>query len=255
MIPSTRHEIENLPYKGPRVGENYTTVPCLGDAYDLMLFNEDESLTKAIANNGFWESWVTAWHVQNISEGDIYIDLGANAGYFSFLAEHLGAVVYAFEANPKYCSLMDKGAVLNGSSIRIINRAIADLEGGSVKLNFYGNLDGSASIVGGGWSGRYVDVKTSKLDFWRFPPGNIIIKMDIEGAEELAWDGMQELLEHRKPTIIMEYTPGAYSDEFWDKLNEYGKISMVNYDAYEEIVTKKFAESQTDWLTLTVRPW
>jgi FkbM family methyltransferase len=254
MIPSTRHEIEALPFEGAVSGEQLTRVPCLGGAFDLFLYSHDKSLTSAIASTGYWESWVTAWHVQNVSEGDIYIDLGANAGYFSFLAESLGATAMAFEANPRYCTLMNQSSAFNGTNLHVYNWAVSDEEG-SVKLNFYGDHDGSASIVGPGWDGKSMDVKACRLDSWRFPAGKMIVKMDIEGAEEKAWDGMTDLLKNRKPIIILEYTPGAYSDEFWDKLTEYGKVSKLSFDTYEEITSRKHVESLDDWCTLVVRAW
>lgn len=218
----------------------------------MFLYNRDQSLTEAITSHGYWESWVTAWHVKNIGEGDVYIDLGANAGYYSFLANYLGATVFAFEANQDYCGLISRSSVFNGVKFYIEAVAIAD-KTGTAHLNLYGDLDGSASIVGDGWDDKFIDVRTAPLDAYSFPAGNMIIKMDIEGAEELAWDGMPKTLAIRKPTIIMEYTPGAYSDKFWDKLTAYGKVSLLDYEGNENLVTKQYAESQTDWITLVVR--
>ena len=255
MIPSNRRDIEYVSQQKLEVhkGEQTTRVTCLGGAFDLFLDNNDASLTGAIASNGFWESWVTAWHVQNIGEGDIYVDLGANAGYYTFLADYLGATVYAFEPQPNYIGLMAQSAVFNGVNPTLFNTALSDSEG-TVMLNLFGAMDGSASIVGEGWDGRHLNVKTRTLDSISLPAGNLIVKMDIEGAEELAWDGMTETLEYRKPTIILEYTPGAYSEHFWDKMTEYGKVSLVNFDGYEELVTRQYAETRDDWITLTVRP-
>ena len=40
-----------------------------------------------------------------------------------------------------------------------------------------------------------------------------LIKIDIEGAEDLAWDGMQEIIDKNDDiTIIMEYNPSFYDN-------------------------------------------
>ncbi len=256
MIPSNRGDIEFVSKQKleVHVGQYATRVTCLGGAFDLSLYNKDASLTGAIAHNGFWESWVTAWHVNNIAEGDVYIDLGANAGYYSLLANYLGAHVEAFEANPKYIELLSvNGAINDLLHLSTHQYAISDSEG-TVRLNLFGDLDGSASIVGAGWDDKFMTVKTKRLDQFTFPAGKMIVKMDIEGAEEMAWDGMPEILANRKPVIILEYTPGAYSENFWMKMQEYGKVSILDYEGTENLVTEKYAESLNDWCTLVVRP-
>ena len=46
-----------------------------------------------------------------------------------------------------------------------------------------------------------------------------LVKIDVEGHEELALLGMREILDLRECTILMEYTPNAYSCEFNQKLS------------------------------------
>src|SRR6187431_1098616 len=51
----------------------------------IYLDSEDLSLTPHIAYEGRWEPWVTEFFVREVGQGDVFIDIGANCGFFSIL--------------------------------------------------------------------------------------------------------------------------------------------------------------------------
>lgn len=75
------------------------------DMFDLVVLNDDQSLTPCLVNDGFWEAWISSWLTRWIRPGMTFIDVGANCGYYTMLAEKLvgqhGHVV-AYEPNPVY---------------------------------------------------------------------------------------------------------------------------------------------------------
>lgn len=256
----TRAEVESAKPRWKQVSKNIIEAACL-DTFIISLDARDASLTDAIKTHGYWEAWITAWHTEHVKPGSLYIDGGANCGYYTFLAAYLGAQAWAFEPNPRYVELLTKSRADMGNSehinIGIWERALSD-KNGSAHLNFFGDLDGSASIMAD--TGDSIEVPTLKLDSLidHHISGNdhdIILKLDIEGAEELALRGAVNLIAKHNVTIILEYTPGAYSDDFWNLLESIGTIQQVGFDGKEYPITREDAESRTDWLTLVLRKY
>lgn len=212
----------------------------------------DQSLTPAIAAHGYWESWITAYITEHVKDKH-FLDLGANCGYYSLLAASFGAKsVRAYEPNPKYVRLLRKSAWENGFNIEVVEKAISDKKG-SVDLSLFGDLDGGASIMRP--SDRHIRALSTTLDSLGTPTPEapVLMKVDVEGAEEKVFDGGQKFLNENQVTMVLEYTPGAYSDEFFDKLSDYGSVNMLNHQGHPEAVTKNIVQSKPDWITLVVK--
>src|SRR5271154_1682751 len=80
-----------------------------------------------------WEPNLTAFLNRRLKSGDVFIDIGANIGYYSLLAERRvgpGGSVLAIEASPSIYDLLRKNISLNeGQRIRAVHRAVTDYEG------------------------------------------------------------------------------------------------------------------------------
>lgn len=217
----------------------------------------DESLTPCLTGEignmpGAWENWIVAWHLNNLEDFDNYIDLGANVGYYSFLAAEYGLRVQAFEANPRYCDLIMKSVRQNNLDGRVhaYRYAMCDTFNQTIKLKTFGNLHGSTRIDDDGT----LEAKTMTLDKITVPWGKTLVKMDVEGAEELVWRGATQFNMDHRPTYVLEWTPGAYSDAFFGDLSDFGTVTLVNGSGAEESVTEAILSRLTDWATLVVRP-
>lgn len=208
---------------------------------------------------GAWENWVTAWHYDVLGDFDTYIDVGANGGYFAFLANRYGKHVTAFEPNPIYVEALKKSKELNGSDMEIVGQAVG-MAPGIIELEIPEELHGSASVmknIDSKYRIEKITVPVTTLDLHfkaRAPIGNVLVKMDIEGAEQLAWGGAKEFNEKYRPTYVIEYTPNNY-DFFFDELEEYGAVTMIDFTGTEVPVTKEHADNEADWLMLVIRPW
>lgn len=258
----TREEIEASARAGVGVVESEgLRLARVLDRFYLALVDGDQSVCPHLENDGFWESWVTKWVVENVRPGDTFIDIGANTGYYAFFAASLGADAYAFEPNPAYFEALGVSNRYNYQMDRLAVSlhpfAISDSPGFAT-LSVPASLHGSASIrensIGEEWRPSFVTVPTTTLDSMLFLPGRMVIKLDVEGAEEMAWRGMQKTLAHYKPLIALEWTPGAYSAGFFEELQAYGTVSWITYGGNEEPITKEWLQSQTDWVMLVVRP-
>lgn len=241
----------------------------LGDI-PIYVRKDDESVTPALVKDGFWEAWITSWLLNELtSEHKWFLDIGAHTGYHSLIAKSKGATVMAFEPNPKYAKMLRSSTKIGWDQTRgdwlpprhfsVYEWAVAN-EVGKAHLTIPQALQGSASICGrideDVHPSDTIEVNTVTVD--RILAGierkDMIIKVDAEGAEELVWDGASTTRYRHKPVWMLEYTPGAYSPLFLDKLEEYGDLKWINHDGVEEIITRESILSQSDWIMLVVRP-
>lgn len=260
----SRAQIETRGWHGRRIineTDSTYTVRVL-DSFNLTVLKADQSLTPCLVNDGFWEAWISSWLTHNLQPGMTFLDIGANCGYYTMLAERLvgeeGCVV-AYEPNPVYTELLRATRESNDAKFLIREVALSD-RAGRATLTVPGEFHGSASITtdfaGTSYHPNPYNVRTTTLDnelqrivFW----DHDVIKIDAEGAEQLVWDGAREVRRHSPSTLMLEYTPGAYTPRFLDELFEWGEVSAIDFGGGEYAVTREYIESQTDWLMLVIR--
>ncbi len=96
----------------------------------------DDLVEHAIYYFGCWEPNLTAVIETHLRPGALFVDAGANAGYFSLLAAHLGADVVAIEAAPQTARRLRANLARNphlAARIRVVEAALAP-EAGSLDL-------------------------------------------------------------------------------------------------------------------------
>ena len=234
----------------------YTWSRVLG-MFDMYSLNADGSVSPHLVKDGYWESWITTWFINNVGKRDNFIDIGANTGYYSFLANSLGAGVVAFEPNPTYAKMMvDTIKRANIDNMRVLEYALSNYNG-TATLNIPKTLHGSASLnsIDASFETDKIEVAVRQLDEI-MPPQAIreIIKIDAEGEEERILEGAKGFLKDCfAKVVLLEYTPNAYSDTFLDELFDKWHVTWINFAGEEERVTKDWIRSQPDWIMLVLR--
>lgn len=258
----SRQEVESCSPWMIDSSENAYLMRCLDD-YGIWGLKNDVSLTQPIMYSGHWEAWITSWFTHNIQKDMWVIDVGANIGYYTMLFDRLvgpNGLVQAYECNPTLVDLLQDTVDYNESAAEVIEFALSDVNG-EATLTFPGDYTGSASLTAG-FDAKYgeqhkIQVSTTTLD-WElqyYANSPDLIKLDIEGAEELAWNGMRKtLFDHPDaPVVVLEYTPGAYTDTFNKELFDTGFVTGIGYDGKEHPVDQKFLDALTDWYMLVWR--
>lgn len=181
---------------------------------------QDQLVGAAIAA-GVYEPHVTAAIRRVLRPGDTFVDLGVNVGYFSLLASSLvgrtGNVI-GFEARPDNVSLAKQSARENGfENMTIHGLAVAEKE---KVLKMLAPDHTSLSVVvdasRADCQSGFVEIRAVAVDDMLGGLEDVdVIKMDIDGGEFQAVQGMKATLRRWKPILFFEFSPFT--------LEEYGQ--------------------------------
>lgn len=168
-----------------------------------------------IAVAGGTEEFQMKLFLSHIRPGDTFLDLGAHMGYYTLpAARAVGprGKVFAFEPEPSNRAILEKMLRIGGhQNTEVVPKAVSNRSGSSrlylsadntVDHHAYDSHDGRNSI----------DIKTTTLDehFAGYEGTIELIKIDIQGAELAALEGMRGLLKkHAGAKLFVEYWPAG----------------------------------------------
>jgi FkbM family methyltransferase len=141
---------------------------------------------------------------------DVFIDIGANLGYYTCLALQSGKPVVAFEPQQQNLQCLFQNLNANGwaKKAEVFPLALSEHSG---LLTLYGASGPSASLIKNwaGYSSRFkktVPVSTlDKVLAGRFESQQLLIKMDVEGAEFNVLKGaLSTISRSPKPIWLLE---------------------------------------------------
>ena len=138
-------------------------------------------------------------------------DVGANIGYFSLeFARSVGSEgkVLSFEPHPEIFQVLQRNVKRNKyKNISLFNQACGS-EPGQTKLFFSTENEGNHKIVENSNSNNFALTEVVSLSSFLGEYTPSLIKMDIEGAELLALQGLgQENLKKLATDFVIEYHP------------------------------------------------
>lgn len=163
---------------------------------------------------------------KHLALGYTFIDIGANIGYYSLLANQIvgkNGRVIAFEPNPVTIERIKKNIALNNASnVELVEVALSNKVG---KVQLFCPVDethGFTSMKNHGWeNANCYDVSTQPLD--EIIPKDVtridLIKIDVEGAELLVFQGASKTIREFKPKIILELNEKAALNFGYDILD------------------------------------
>lgn len=189
-----------------------TLVSC--QEFDIFVRANDLFIGRAIQQTKQYEPNVAQRVRQILRAGHVFVDVGANVGFFTLLGATLvgsGGHVFAFEPSPDNCRLLRRSLAQNGiTNVTLYENAVAEA---AQQLSLSGGgADSNARLMRPdelqGRETHFTHVEAVALDDVLQDVTRLdLIKMDIEGAEPRAWEGMQNVLRKHRPVIISEYAP------------------------------------------------
>jgi FkbM family methyltransferase len=159
-----------------------------------------------------WEEPVVRFILGRLAKGDVFVDIGANIGWFTLLAaqkfRELGAGhVVSFEPRSDLFKNMERSVRENALDqyVSLYQMALAD-RAGPIELAWNESNPAASYIATNGLNpgGRHETVRSIRMDDVDFPGPVRLIKSDAEGAEALLFAGGQRLLRERCPVIVAE---------------------------------------------------
>ncbi len=176
---------------------------------------EDRYVSRRLREEGIWEPYETALVLAALQPGDVFVDVGANIGYYPVIAaDSVGpdGAILAFEPDPDNFRLLEENLRLNGcDQVATAFRAgLADTTGpGHLYLSEDNAGDHQIFATGGDRRSLAVTLYNG-ADFLRNRLTRLdLLKIDVQGAEYAVMAGLLPLLVAlpRVPRIIIELTP------------------------------------------------
>jgi FkbM family methyltransferase len=176
--------------------------------------------------NGYWlgmyEIPLQQAIVRELRNGDVFYDIGANAGFFSLVGTHcVGGKgrVFSFEPLPSNADAVEEIFAINDlTNCHLIRAAVTD-HGGQVSFS---TSDDSSTAhitsVSTRMKKETFSVPALTLDDFiqKFPSPNLM-KIDVEGAELLVLKGAEKLLKSSTPPkLIIEVHETVNNTELVD---------------------------------------
>lgn len=198
------------------------TAVCRGlGRYKYFVDTRDIGLAPHLMLDGYWELWQTEFILNNLMPGQVAADIGAHIGYFTMvMADLVGSTgrVHAFEPNKRLFGLLTANISVNGFPriVRAQQVGVADHSLAEVPF-LVRTRDPKNGCIRPGVAADASDFDAEEYESYTVPAAPLdlllngpvdLMKIDVEGAEELVWRGMQQVLD-RSPEIrvLLEFNP------------------------------------------------
>ncbi|QDD12078.1 FkbM family methyltransferase [Candidatus Methylopumilus rimovensis] len=182
--------------------------------YGFMLVGS-KSIHHIAMQKGTFEPAEVSLFEAEFKQSDVFVDVGANIGFYSCIAKTLGKHVIAIEPLPKNLNyLLENLSANHWDDVEIFPVGLSEKPGFAT---LYGASSTGASLIGS-WAGASQRFKRriaiSTLDVLlgnRFASKKLFIKIDVEGVEYSVLQGsILTLGRHPKPTWVIEICLNEY---------------------------------------------
>ena len=191
-------------------------MPGLPQPLQLQLHGEqDRVISHRIRQEGIWEPYETELVMALLGPGDIFVDVGANIGYFSVIAAALvggQGAVHAFEPHPENYRLLCENLAANGLAGRAQTycAGLSD-SAGQARLFLSGDNSGDHQIYASSEkrdSQAITLLRGTEVEALA-GSGIDLLKVDTQGSETRVLRGLLPLLlEQQRPCrVLVELTP------------------------------------------------
>lgn len=210
------------------------------DNFNLYVMRNDY-IGQHILTSRSYEPHVTKLIKNILKMDDVFLDIGANLGYFTMLASSIvkeqGKVI-AFEPNPQNLQLIYSSIQENHAKNIDVYPFAASNHKNILRFVTVGSNGGIVTEHALAQQYNFL-VQSVILDtMLKNEPAINLIKMDVEAHEPYALAGMINLIKQHKPKLITEFHPWALKInnpgkpiEFLNQVINLGyKISIIQFD-------------------------
>lgn len=226
------------------------------DDFELYVEEHDWDIGENLIETKLYEPHVTSFLKEHLQPGMTFIDIGANVGFFTLTAAgkvgESGKII-AVECNPRNCELIYMSLHRNGfDHVTVYPFALGETQ--KLMSFSWGFSNGFVDELAQDDEEAFI-VPAVTLDSLLKNESRVdVIKMDIEGSEAKAWQGMQETIARHHPVLLMEFFPtllervsGVKGDELLDRVFACGYSAAVLRRNEEMVTTASTSEVIAEW--------
>jgi FkbM family methyltransferase len=239
-----------------------TKIPINVQGHKMYIDSKDS--LQLFANDGIFEESETKLVKRVIKKGDTVLDIGANIGYYTLIFANLvgnEGKVFAFEPDPMNFSLLKKNIKINRyKNVILENKAVSN-KTGKIKL-YLGDSNRAINRIYDAKIGdatKSIEIDAVKLDeyFKNYDKKIDFIKIDVEGSESSAFEGMSSILKKtRNLKMMTEFYPflikkfGGSPEQYLNLLLNFG----FNLYDVQNIKTTKMKPTNPSELLTNITP-
>ena len=180
------------------------------------------NLGNSLLQPGGYEPIMSSILPRLLRAGDVFIDVGANEGYFSLLAATAqpAALIHAIEPEPANAAVLQRNVSANGLSQVVVHACAIAARDGPVRMTVPTTVNsGVARLeqVSRDRSALSPPISAITLDTFfaaHCPHGARVVKIDCEGAEQFVFQGASRVLAERSVAFFfLEYHPTIIGEE------------------------------------------
>lgn len=205
--------------------------------------HQDEYISNFIRNNTFWKPFTTNLLLEIFrmkSPKTVFIDVGANIGYFTLIAANSNVPTIAFEPINENFKLLGKTIERNNYS-KLVNYykiGVSDESDKILKFGVYTKNMGKCnySDIKQDDCDYFENVKTKTLDYYfgNDSLNDLIIKIDVNGYEKNVLKGMKKVFENNKVKFIfLEFQ--KYDEEIFQILKDNDFLYVINLNINSDV--------------------
>jgi FkbM family methyltransferase len=226
--------------------------------FRMVLDKHDPDVSRQIQEHGWYldERFDIEVFQKHLKTGMTFVDLGANVGFYTFLARSIigqKGRVFAFEPYPRNAELIRASIGENSfhNNVTLVQAAVSDKNG---KASFYLSPDASSEHSLLELEFRYDDAQKEKGlgkgqqekraitvdvvtvdDYFEKKIGDTkvdVIKMDIEGSEYRAFKGMSNkvLRDNDRMILMLEFWPNGFRKDNHDPYEFLETLAKSGFD-------------------------
>jgi FkbM family methyltransferase len=201
----------------------------------VLLPEQDQLMRPWIQEHGMWEPAESAALAAMIRPGHVVVEIGAHVGYLTLLmARATGSTgrLLAIEANPDNYALLAENVRRSGLDHVHTVHAAAWRSAGELTMGLSADNTGDHRVYVHPDVTGTVTVPSVRVDDLLEATQRIdVVKVDAQGVDHVALEGMRRTLARSRPVVLLEFWPDGIRQFGDDPLETLHLYDDLEYDA------------------------